>query len=309
MSSVVRWRKVAIYFAIAFSFTYGTAMVFVLVGGSFTSADWVKLAPFGMLGPSVAAIVVQRLIYREPLREPLGLSLRMNRWWLVAWLASIPLCLATLGLSLLLPQMHYDPSMRGVIDVALMTPEQHAQLIELARSLSIHPFVLIFIPPLVLGPTLSLIGGAGEEIGWRGFLYRETLALGFARQCLVIGPMWYAWHAPLPLLGVYSFQDPVLGSVAMFSQIMLLTPLFNYVRLRSGSSIAAGLFHGALGASAGIAVAPVAGGSGLLKGIQSFPFCAVLLVANVVLFAYDRFLAKEPVIARRPLAGERAPAS
>jgi CAAX protease family protein len=303
----IQWRKIVIYFAVAFLWAYGSVAIFLLLGGSFQSAAWLKLASIAMLGPGLAALFLQRFIYREPVRQTLAVELRPNRWWGVAWFAPLPICFATLGVSLLLPGHRYDPSMQGIVDRALATAEQHAKLMELSNSSGLHPLLLLLLPMLLLAPTAGMIGGVGEELGWRGLLYRETESLGFVHQCFLIGPMWYLWHAPLPFLGSYGYQGhPFLGSLALFGQILLQTPLFNYVRLRSGSSLAAGLLHSALGAAAVIAVAPVKGGSGLSTGISSFSYCAVLLVANLALLLYDRFIAKEPVIARRAVTQHRA---
>jgi hypothetical protein len=37
---------------------------------------------FVMFTPAISAILVQKLIYKEPLKEPLGISFKLNRWFL-----------------------------------------------------------------------------------------------------------------------------------------------------------------------------------------------------------------------------------
>ena len=51
----------------------------------------------------------------------------------------------------------------------------------------IPPLAGMFLIGLALGPTLNAVGALGEEIGWRGFLYKELAPLGFWRCSLVTG--------------------------------------------------------------------------------------------------------------------------
>ncbi len=274
----MRWRKIALFFGVAFAGTYGTVALFLLLGGSFESATWLELAFVATLFPAISAMLLQRFVYREPLRETLALHVRPNRWWALAWVAGPLICVATLGVSLLVPGVHYDPAMHGVVDRAMATPEQHAQLLKTASSLSLRPFVLLVVPSVVLAPTVGMISAAGEEIGWRGLLYQETLSLGFLRQSLVVGLVWWLWHAPLVFMGYQGYRGhPIAGSAALFCVLMLSTPLYNLVRLRSGSSLAAALFHSACSAGGLIAVGAAVGGSGLSVGYGSFS-CAVVFV-------------------------------
>lgn len=292
----MRWRRILLFFGVTLVVTHSINVAFVVSGGSWSSTEWVWLAQVMMLVPGLTALVLQRWVYREPLRESLAIRFRPNRWFLVAWLAPPLLAFATLGLSLALPWVDWAPEMGGVLDRHMLSEEQLAGGMEVSGSTGLHPLVLFALTGLVLGPTFSLVGGLGEEIGWRGFLYRESERLGFWPSCLFIGVVWGLWHVPQVLLGHLEHGSRLVGAALFVVMVILYTPLFNYIRLRSGSSVAAALFHASGNASAMIAVAPTRGADPLWTGIGSLPFCALLLVIDVVIFFADPSLRrKEPL--------------
>jgi len=79
------WRKVALFISLAFFTSWFLALVFFISGLQWGTPASLVLAVAYMFGPMTATIIVQKLVYKEPLREPLGISFRINRWFLVAW--------------------------------------------------------------------------------------------------------------------------------------------------------------------------------------------------------------------------------
>ena len=57
-----------------------------LRGGVWNSLDTFVVANGIMVIPGLTALVFTRWVFREPLRDTLGLKLKPNRWWLAAWL-------------------------------------------------------------------------------------------------------------------------------------------------------------------------------------------------------------------------------
>ena len=58
-----------------------------------------------------------------------------------------------------------------------------------------EPIVLLFAATFV---STILLGQAGEELGWRGYvLSRLAARLGYAWSSLIIGTVWALWHLPL----------------------------------------------------------------------------------------------------------------
>jgi len=122
-----------------------------------------------------AAIVVQRLIYKEPVKEPLGISFRLNRWFLVAWLLPPVIAFAVLGVSLLFPAVEYSPEMAGMLErfKSVLPPEQLEQMKNQSAALPVHPIWIGLFQGLLAGITVNAVAGFGEELGWRGLLQRE----------------------------------------------------------------------------------------------------------------------------------------
>ncbi|MEP6653402.1 MAG: hypothetical protein ABJA82_08595 [Myxococcales bacterium] len=82
----------------AYVVAYGTVALFLASGGSFRDPTWVFFAQIFMLVPAASAILSQRFVFREPVRAPLAIRLRPNRWFAVAWLLPLALAIAALGL-------------------------------------------------------------------------------------------------------------------------------------------------------------------------------------------------------------------
>ena len=68
---------------------------------------------------------------------------------------------------------------------------------------------------LVVGPTVCLLGGLGEELAWRGLLHRELRRSGFWRCTAVTGALWGFWHVPLTLQGYGYPAHPVVGTAVV----------------------------------------------------------------------------------------------
>jgi membrane protease YdiL (CAAX protease family) len=253
-----------------------------------------------MFIPMTVAIMVQRSVYKEPLKEPLGISFRLNRWFLVAWLLPPVIACAALGVSLLFPGVAYSPEMEGMFErfQSVLTPEQLEQMRRQVAALSVHPLWIGLAQGLLAGATINAIAGFGEELGWRGLLQREFSSLGFWKSSALIGVVWGVWHAPITLQGHNYPQHPVAGVFMMTVFTLLLSPLFSYVRLQARSVIAAAIMHGSLNGTFGLSIGVVKGGNDLTVGVTGLAGVIVLALANIGLFVYDRFLAKEPITER-----------
>jgi membrane protease YdiL (CAAX protease family) len=61
-----------------------------------------------------------------------------------------------------------------------------------------------------------LIGAAGEEIGWRGYMLPRLIEGKVPHAVLLSGLIWGAWHLPLILGGVYADGPNALASAGVF---------------------------------------------------------------------------------------------
>ena len=289
-------RKAGLFVAWTFGISWLLAGAFWAFGGKWNTPVAMAVGVAYMFVPMAVAIGVQKLACHEPLRGPLGISFRLNRWFAIAWLLPPLLAFAALGVSLLLPSVEYSATMEGMFERyrSLLSPEKLAEMRGQAAKLPVHPIWLALALGLVAGVTINAVAGFGEELGWRGFLQRELGDLGFWRSSLLIGAIWGAWHAPLILQGHNYPQHPVAGAFLMVLFCVLLAPILSYVRLKARSVLAAAVLHGTLNGTAGIALLVVRGGSDLLVGVTGLAGLLVLGLADAALWAYDRFAARAP---------------
>jgi membrane protease YdiL (CAAX protease family) len=283
-------RKIGIFLGIAFGGPWLIAIGYAALGFRWGGIGASVVGPIYMLFPMAATFIVLKAVYKEPVMQPLGISFKVNRWWVVGWLLPLVISLATLGISLWLPGVEFSVSMDGLYArlAANIPPEQIAVMKEKAALLPVHPFWLALLQGLIAGVTINAGFGFGEELGWRGFLQKEFSGLGFWKGSLFIGLVWGIWHAPLVLQGHNYHQHPKAGVLLMTAWCMLLGPLFSYIRIRSGSVIAAAIMHGSLNAFAGLGILVVTGGSDLTVGVTGLGGFIVLAVLNILLFVYLR---------------------
>ncbi|MGQ9760171.1 MAG: CPBP family intramembrane glutamic endopeptidase [Candidatus Methanomethylicaceae archaeon] len=282
-------KRVGLFVGITFTLSWLTAILFLILGGKWGTLNAWIIAIIFMFMPMVSAILVQKAIYGEPLKKPLGISFKLNRWWLVAWLLPALIAFATIGVSLLVPGVSYSREIIGFFESleGIVPPEQLQQLKEQMAAFPIHIFWIALIQGLSAGITINAVAGFGEELGWRGFLLRELSYMGFWRSSAIIGLIWGVWHAPIILQGHNYPQHPLEGVFMMIISCLLLSPIFSYIRMKSKSVIAAAIAHCSLNATGGLAILPIRGGNDLIIGITGIAGFAVLLIANLLIF-FDR---------------------
>lgn len=298
-------RKAAVFVGLTFFLSYLLIGLYLALGGKWVAPWSMIIAVLYMFIPMTVGIVVQKLIYKESVMGPLGVSFKLNRWFLVAWLLPPAAAIATLGLSLLFPGVEYSPDMAGFYErfENVLSPEQLSRMKAQAEVLPVHVFWIALIQGLVAGVTINAVAGFGEELGWRGLLQKELGYLGFWRSSAVIGVIWGVWHAPLILQGHNYPQHPVPGVFMMTVWTLLLSPIFSYVRLKAKSVIGAAVMHGSLNATAGLALVVIKGGSDLTVGVTGLAGFIVLALVNVGIFVCDRAFTSGSVVAVRCEAG------
>ena len=282
----VRTLKTLIFVGLAFGLSWTVAGLFVLIGGQWATPDSIPMALLYMFMPALAAVLVKGPICREPLSE-LGVSLRLNRWYLVAWLLAPLAAFAATGVSLAFPEVSFVTDLSGIHErmERVLSPAALAEGRTSSTDLPLHPFWLGLIQGLLAGPTLNAVAGFGEELGWRGFLDRELSDLGFWRSSWLIGAIWGLWHAPLILFGHNYPEHPEAGVVMMVVFCLLWSPLFSYVRKKAASVVAAAVLHGSINATVGVALMPLRGGSDLIVGATGLAGLIVLAALNIGLYA------------------------
>jgi membrane protease YdiL (CAAX protease family) len=115
---------------------------------------------------------------------------------------------------------------------------------------------------------LASIESIGVELGWRGFLLPRLADLGRVRAGLLGGLLWAVWHAPLIYLaGAYRPGAGPLYMVTFTITIVAMGFVANELRMASGSSGPAVVFHGAHNGILFQFGVLTVGSTGLLAGI------------------------------------------
>jgi membrane protease YdiL (CAAX protease family) len=286
-------KRVGLFIGLTYFFSWIIVIIFLATGNSWNSPYTLIILIAFMFVPSIIAVFLQKRVCKEPLKEPLGISFKLNRYFLVAWLLPPAIAIATLGISLLFPGIEYTPGMEGMIERFGSTLKT-AQLEELQRQIvesPIHPFWIALLQGLVAGPTINAIAGFGEELGWRGFLQKELNKIDFWKSSMIIGIVWGIWHAPIILQGHNYPQHPSIGVFMMIIFTLLLSPIFSYIRIKAKSVIAAAIIHGSLNATVGLAIMPIRGGDDLTVGVTGLSGFIVLAIINMLI--YKRMTGKD----------------
>jgi uncharacterized protein len=243
-----------------------------------------------MFIPALVAVAVQKFALHSPIKKPLGISFRINKWFLVALIVPIVISLMALATSLLVPGVSYSPDMYGFISQYenLLSAEEVQGIQDQLDAIPFHPILFFVFQALVAGGTINAVAAFGEELGWRGFLQKYWARYGFWKPSLFIGVIWGVWHAPLIAQGYNYPEYPFLGILMMTMLTILLSPIMSYIRIMSGSVLTAAIFHGSFNASVGLSFIFLEGGTVLTVGIMGFAGFAVLTIINTVLYKLTR---------------------
>ncbi len=297
MTEKVDIKKVLLFLGLTFAADWLMAGVFYLAGGRLNTNSAVVMSVAYMFVPMIMAVVVQKAVYHEPVKGPLGISFRVNPWWLAAWLIPPALAFGAFGVSLLFRGVSYSPEMAGIYEhfAKVFSPEQVQEIRRKQELLPFHPVWFMLIQGLIIGPTLNAVAGFGEELGWRRLLQKELGPMGFWSSSAVIGFIWGVWHLPLILMGHNYPEHPVPGVFLWTVNCVFLGIVFSYVRMRAKSVVASAVMHGTYNATASLAIILIVGGNDLITGVQGVPGVMVTAAAAAILFVVDRFVMKEPV--------------
>ena len=291
---IMNYKKLAIFIICAFLPMIGIGLVLHSMGVATVEdlqADPMLaiirfvLSAGAMLLP-LFAVIVTRLIFREPILKGLDISFKINRWWIAGWLLMPVIALAVLGVTLLMPGAKWTPDSEA-IQMALKSMPEGFGIWEL--------IMITMISGLFAGLTINAVFGFGEEVAWRAFLPKLFEGKPFIIAVLWIGVIWGFWHAPLILNGHNYPQHPVLGVFLMVVFCILLTPMLMYFKYKGGSVIVPAIMHGTFNAVVGVSTLVVSPANDLLYGGPGLAGMITLLLVDVSLFIYDRYISKERI--------------
>lgn len=304
-------RAIVIYVLVAFGGAWLVTLPLWLSGKGLATPGMVLMGTAMMFTPTIAAWVASRFDpAAEGFMRATGLrGVRFRAWRgyaLIGWLAPIVVVIAALALAVAL----------GIYRVDLVDFSGFAAYMDAASGgkplpLSVRELVAIQLGTVLIVPFVNVIPTLGEELGWRGFLLpRLCQRFGQWPAVILTGVIWGLWHAPLILLGYnYPGLPPWLALLYMVVFCVLVSVLFGWLRLASGSIWPSTLAHSFVNGTASLGVllaaaghAPDAASTGLL-GWTGWIVLALLIAA---LMATRRFPVRQPRQLDRAGAGAYA---
>jgi membrane protease YdiL (CAAX protease family) len=180
-------------------------------------------------------------------------------WWryaLIAWLMPIVVMVVALTLAWMLGIFHVD-----LLNFSGFAAQVHALSGGKPLPMSLRTLVALQLAGALVAPFINAIPALGEEIGWRGLLLPRLCRFGQWPAVILTGVIWGLWHAPVVLLGYnYPGVPPVEALAFMAIGGALLSVLFGWLRLASGSIWPSAIAHGCVNAVAGLGILVVAAG-------------------------------------------------
>jgi membrane protease YdiL (CAAX protease family) len=206
--------------------------------------------------PAFAAFVVRKWITREGFADA-GLKIDVSKWryYLVGWLLPVVLVGCIVVLAPLLGIGRADFSLVRGFQYVLPPGTTLPHVPNVWLVLSSLLITAIFVAPLSFG----------EEFGWRSYLQLRLFPQQPVLSAVVTGLIWSFWHFPVLVRG-YAFPDnPYSGLIVFTVDTVLLSIIFGWLRLKTGSIWSTSLAHAATNAVGGnMSLLLFGGGASLL---------------------------------------------
>ncbi len=215
------------------------------------------------------------------------------KYYLISWFS--PVVLTVLGMVLYFALFPSQLDLEGTM-LSQMLGEEGLKQIE-AQGLSVQLLMIIsLIQCVTYAPAINMFFAAGEEIGWRGFLYPQLKArFGRVRALIIGGVIWGVWHWPLIWLigynyGAEYFGYPVAGMLLFCVITTALGIICEWLYEKSGSIWTTSIFHGSFNAAATIPQVVTTPNSGSMTLLGSAPNgiiagLPIIIFAAIILFA------------------------
>lgn len=282
-------------------FAYGLTWLVLLGLQQFSAAESGFLSTFLTFlyrwGPAIAAVLVARKLYGDPLSH-LGLTSKdqiQGKWFFlgIAWAAFL-LPFTVMMTWLLSDGLGIDSI--GVLDfdseriLAVMTPEgsKVEDMPSFFQNMSGGMLLLVTaLTQFLMGTSLFVAYTYGEELAWRGFLIQETKTSGFWKSNLFIGVVSGIWYAGilLPKEGLAGESISQFFSVFLF-YLSVSFPLSYFAR-KSGTLLTPACMQGIIMALAGTFMVFVIAEDSAWSGIIGFSGILFSLFSVLVISLRD----------------------
>lgn len=254
----VSWRSVLLFVAVAYGLFALCAAPFWVLEGGIAHPLYTLVIGVGMFAPTVASVVVAKLMDRTSWRDTVGLRFR-GRWSrILLW---VPLALLLmLGINVATAVIMVLRGVPGDLTGSTWATEVSRTMSESGAEMPTAGAVALILGISAIGVLLTVVPALGEEIGWRGWLWRALKPLGTWRAIVLGGAIWSLWHLPVTLIGHNYTGQPRWAAVAMFIPACIaLNYLFSAITERAGGNpIPAAFAHATLNSTLGLTISIVA---------------------------------------------------
>jgi membrane protease YdiL (CAAX protease family) len=231
-------KGTVVYLLITFLLAWALWEIPISLGLSLKNPLFQFFALPGTFSPAIAAFIVRKWVTHEGFGDA-GLKSNLKtkwRYYLVAWLLPLFVSAIIIVLVIVLGIAYPDFTFQRAIEV--LAP---------GTKVSAIPSLVLFIAPiyLLIAALFSTFLLFGEEFGWRGYLQMRLFSGQPLLAAISTGIIWGIWHYPINIRG-YNFPDhPILGLLVFPVTTVMLSIIFGWLRLRSGSIWTSCLAHAA----------------------------------------------------------------
>ncbi|MCS7112017.1 MAG: CPBP family intramembrane glutamic endopeptidase [Ignisphaera sp.] len=243
---------VAASYIIAFVLDF-TAASFKLFTYPWGPSVWGFMRMWSVAGSAVLCST----IFREGVSTLFKQYIKVSKRAILYYFASPLIVYGALALYILvalpLNLFNFSVYVEVIADVlrSTLTSLSEEQILSLATISAYSQILAAYLSAVTINAFFAL----GEEIGWRGYIYRVLGSKPNLYSTVAVGILWGLWHSPAILLLGYNYSiNRVLG-VALFT---LCTIALSYPHLIvttvTGSVLPASSLHGAVNALWGLTI-------------------------------------------------------
>ena len=241
-------RQLLSYIIVSFGFSWSLAAILWRMGGLAAPGAAALMFLF-MCGPGLAGLFCTWRFNAGERKRALGFTGGWNLWLLWSWIIGLGLVTFAYGISLLGPDVGFRAPVQGLKETIA------AQGLDLGNQLDFAGInILLIAQAALLGAAVNTPLMLSEELGWRGWLWHHLRPRGFWPATFWIGLLWGLWHIPVIVMGHNYPGMPIWGPVLFTLFCLLYSPIFSYVREKSGSIWGPCVLHGTGNACAGMAI-------------------------------------------------------
>lgn len=298
-------RLIAAFFVLSALGGWAPIAYMVAQGFDWHSAFAAAAYYWHMFPPLLAALLLTGPVLKVPVREALGITFGVNRFWGLAWLAPMLLLLVGLLFGWLLSGVEPIHTVEQYVAFkrAGVSPEHLATFEENLRlNPPGHPLWLV-VRGLPMSVTFNLLPALALEAGFRGFLFREMPG-GFWARSLRIGALSGLYMAPAA--GFHFADAPLAGAALMFTFCLVLSPSLVYLRVRAGSVMAVALFWSMLTTLTHVALDLAGGAPSVLRPFFGAGGIAAVALMLGALYLHDRYVATQRLMPERARPAARS---